>query len=150
MREIEVNQEKSRQDKIYLGKIAELERDLGFFRRRTGELEEKFRVVSVREGESEDIRTRLEAKVTDELGRMSSEIERLRRLLSIAGDDYSRLSRNHDDLESKHRTAIQQLEIMARAAQQRDAEIKALTTNLDDKREAWVQDERQKAWDQIR
>ena len=150
VREVEISSEKTKQDKIYLGKIAELERDLGFFRRRTHELEEKFRFVSQREHESDDCRSKLEAKVTDELGRMSSEIERLRRLLTSAGDDYSRLQRSHEDLESKHRVATQQLEVLSRVVQQKDTEIKSLSTNLDEKREAWLQDERQKSWEQIR
>ena len=150
VREIEVSQEKTRQDKIFLGKIAELERDVLFFRRRTAELEEKFRLVSQREGESDDIRNRLEAKVTDEIGRMASEIERLRRLLTTAGEDYSRLARSHDDLESKHRTAVSQLEVMSRTVQQKDGEVRAMTSNIEEKRELWVQEERQRAWDQIR
>jgi chromosome segregation ATPase len=150
VREIEVHHEKSRQDKIYLGKISELERDVFFFRKRAADLEEKFRIVSIREGESDDIRTRLEARVTDELGRMSSEINRLRRLLAVAGDDYSRLVKNYDDLESKHRSSICQLEVLTRQAQQKDSDMRALTANLDEKRDLWTQEERQKGWEQIR
>ena len=106
--------------------------------------------MSQREHESDDVRSKLEAKVTDELGRMSAEMERLRRLLTLAGDDYSRLQRSSEDLESRHRVATQQLEVLSRVVQQKDAEIKSLSTNLDEKREAWLQDERQKSWEQIR
>ena len=150
VRELEINQTLAKQERLNHGRVAELERDLTFFRKRCGELEEKFRMVQMRESESQDIRNQLEVRVTEEVDRLQQETERLRKLLSLASDDFARLKTHNEGLETKYKTATSQLELLARTVQQKEGELRATTQNVEEQRERWLEEERAKGWEQLR
>jgi SMC interacting uncharacterized protein involved in chromosome segregation len=140
----------SKQDKLYLQRISDLERDLQFFRRRCSELESKFSLVQQKEEQAQQIRSSIEVKVTEEVSRLQQEIDRLRRLLSLSTDDFQKMDGKCTQMEQNYRKATSQIEVLSKLVQEKEAENQSLAADLESKKEAFLREEREGHYEQLK